>query len=281
MSLNPEKIAGEYFDYTSVKITDKEFVNYRDLVYEVAGISLQDKKKPLLTGRLSKRLRYHEIRNYTDYLEVVKNDKKELQMMIDLVSTNETSFFREEKHFHFLEDMVSKMKTRREPFAIWSAACSSGMEAYTTAMVMAELNPGFSWDIFGTDISQRILVKARKGLYPIDAANRIPGKYLKKYCRKGVRDMTGTFLIDKKLRAKTRFEYINLNADSWPSIGPFDVIFLRNVMIYFDAPTKKRLIHNMVQRLKPEGYLFLGHSESLLGMSSELNTIQPAVYQKK
>jgi len=124
------------------------------------------------------------------------------------------------------------------------------------------------------------LVKARKGLYPLDVSKRIPEKYLKKYCRKGVRDMTGTFLVDKKLREKTRFEYINLNGEKWPNIGTFDVIFLRNVMIYFDAPTKKRLIENMVDRLKPNGILFLGHSESLLGMSSALKTIQPAVYQK-
>ena len=270
----------KYFDYTSVKLSDAEFNAYQDLVYEVAGISLKDKKKPLLTGRLSKRLRYHKIPNYTDYLKLVQNDAHELQMMIDLVSTNETSFFREEKHFHFLENYVKNLDPRRGPFRIWSAACSSGMEAYTTAMVMAESGVKFPWEILGTDISTRIVEKARKALYPIDAANRIPPNYLKKYCRKGVRDMSGYMLIDKKLRASAKFQYMNLNDQPWPDVGLFDVIFLRNVMIYFDKPTKQRLISNIVQRLKHDGYLFVGHSENLLGIPTTLKTVQPSVYRK-
>ena len=140
--LNPEQ--EKYFDYTSVKITDTEYDAYQELVYEVAGISLKEKKKPLLTGRLSKRLRYHKIQNYSDYLKLVNADSHELQMMIDLVSTNETSFFREEKRFHFLEDYVKNLDPRRGNFRIWSAACSSGMEAYTTAMVMALIFSIFS-----------------------------------------------------------------------------------------------------------------------------------------
>lgn len=276
--LNPEQ--EKYFDYTSVELTDAEYDAYKQLVYEVAGISLKEKKKPLLTGRLSKRLRYHHIRNYSDYLGLVKNDKHELQMMIDLVSTNETSFFREEKHFDFLEKHVKNLNTRRESFRIWSAACSSGMEAYTTAMVMAEAGVNFQWEIFGTDISTRILEKARQALYPLDAANRIPQQYLKKYCLKGVRDMSGYMLIDKKLRSATTFQYMNLNKQPWPDVGMFDVVFLRNVMIYFDKPTKQLLINNIVQRLKRDGYLFVGHSENLLGIPTTLKTVQPSVYQK-
>ena len=276
--LNPEQ--EKYFDYTSVEISDAEYTAYQNLVYEVAGISLKEKKKPLLTGRLSKRLRYHRIRNYTDYLQLVKNNKQELQMMIDLISTNETSFFREEKHFDFLANYVRNLDPRRGPFRIWSAACSSGMEAYTTAMVMAESGVKFPWEILGTDISTRILEKATQALYPLDAANRIPQNYLKKYCRKGVRDMSGYMLIDKALRAKTTFRYMNLNEQPWPDVGLFDVIFLRNVMIYFDKPTKQRLISNIVQRLKSDGYLFVGHSENLLGIPVNLKTIQPSVYRK-
>ena len=276
--LNPEHEG--YFDYTSVNITDQEFLAYQDIVYEIAGISLQDKKKPLLTGRLSKRLRHHKIKNYSDYLELVKNDAHERQMMIDLVSTNETSFFREEKHFHFLENYVKRLDSRRGPFRIWSAACSSGMEAYTTAMVMAEADVRFHWEILGTDISTRILEKANKALYPIDAANRIPQNYLKKYCRKGVRDMSGYMLIDKKLRERATFRYMNLNEQPWPDVGLFDVIFLRNVMIYFDKPTKQKLISNIVSRLKSDGYLFVGHSENLLGIPTTLKTVQPSIYRK-
>lgn len=276
--LNPDK--EQYFDYTSVKLTDAEYNSYKELVYDVAGISLKEKKKPLLTGRLSKRLRYHKIRNYTDYLKLVKDDSHELQMMIDLVSTNETSFFREEKHFHFLENYVKNLDSRRGSFRIWSAACSSGMEAYTTAMVMAEAGVKFPWEILGTDISTRILEKAKKALYPLDAANRIPKNYLKKYCLKGVRDMSGYMLMDKKLRAATSFRYMNFIDQPWPDVGLFDVIFLRNVMIYFDKPTKQRLISNIVSRLKSDGYLFVGHSENLLGIPTTLKTVQPSVYRK-
>ncbi|MDH5767117.1 MAG: SAM-dependent methyltransferase, partial [Gammaproteobacteria bacterium] len=170
--LNPEH--EKYFDYTSVKLTDKEFDAYQNLVYEVAGISLKDKKKPLLTGRLSKRLRHYKIDNYSDYLSLLKDDPRELQMMIDLVSTNETSFFREQKHFDFLDNYVRNLDPRRGPFRIWSAACSSGMEAYTTAMIMDNAELKFSWEILGTDISTRILSRATKALYPVDVANRIP-----------------------------------------------------------------------------------------------------------
>ncbi len=270
----------KYFDYTSVNVTDAEYEAYQELVYSVAGISLKEKKKPLLTGRLSKRLRYHKIRNYTDYLNLIKADAHEQQMMIDLVSTNETSFFREEKHFHFLENYVKNLDPRRGPFRIWSAACSSGMEAYTTAMVMAESGVKFHWEILGTDISTRIVEKARKALYPVDAANRIPQPYLKKYCMKGVRDMSGYMLIDKKIRSNATFRHMNLNEQPWPDIGLFDVIFLRNVMIYFDKPTKQCLINNIIQHLKSDGYLFVGHSENLLGIPTTLKTVQPSVYRK-
>lgn len=269
-----------YFDYTSVPVTDREFHAFKKLVSEVTGISLKEKKKPLLTGRLSKRLRHYQIKSYSEYLELVKTNSHELQMMIDLVSTNETSFFREEKHFHFLENYVKRLDPRRGPFRIWSAACSSGMEAYTTAMVMAESDVGFQWDILGTDISTRVLEKAKKALYPLDTASRIPQHYLKKYCLKGIRDMSGFMLIDKKLRAKTSFRYMNLNEQAWPDIGLFDVIFLRNVMIYFDKPTKQRLVSNIAQRLKSDGYLFVGHSENLLGIPTTLKSMQPSIYRK-
>lgn len=276
--LNQDK--EKYFDYTSVVITDAEFDAYKDLVYEVAGISLKDKKKPLLTGRLSKRLRHYKIRNYSDYLDLVRGDGRELQMMIDLVSTNETSFFREEKHFDFLENYVKNLDPRRGPFRIWSAACSSGMEAYTTAMVMDNSDVSFAWEILGTDISTRIIEKARNALYPLDAANRIPAHYLKKYCLKGVRDMSGFMLVNKTLRAKATFRYMNLNDQPWPDVGLFDVIFLRNVMIYFDKPTKQKLISNIITRLKSDGYLFVGHSENLLGIPTTLKTVQPSIYRK-
>lgn len=276
--LNPGP--GQLFDYSAVSITDAEYKAYKRLVYELAGIALKDKKKPLLTGRLAKRLRYHDIRNYTDYLQLVNDDHQELQMMIDLVSTNETSFFREKSHFDFLERHVRQFRQAGGSFRIWSAACSSGMEAYSAAMVLTEAGTIPQWEILGTDISTRILEKARRALYPLDAAKPVPTAYLKKYCLKGVRKMSGYMLIEKSLRDTVKFKYLNLNDPHWPELGIFDVIFLRNVMIYFDMPTKQRLVNRIVQKLKRGGYLFVGHSENLLGIPTSLAPVQPSIYQK-
>jgi chemotaxis protein methyltransferase CheR len=265
-----------------VAITDAEFARFQALIYKIAGISLSDAKKVLLTGRLGKRLKHFGCGTYTEYFRLVSSgqDDVELQMMVDLLTTNETYFFREEKHFDFLAQKILAKHPTGQPFNIWSAACSSGEEVYTLAMVLAErFGVHGNWMVTGSDISQRVLAASERGLYPNERARGISPELLRKYCLKGVRSQEGMVLIDQPLRKHTRFVQVNLN-NALPELGMFDVIFLRNVMIYFDANTKRDVVARLVQRLKSGGHFIVGHSESLSGLTDTLKTIQPTIYMK-
>ena len=266
----------------NVAITNAEFARFQALIYKIAGISLSDAKKVLLTGRLGKRLKHHGLGSYTEYFRLVSSgsDEVELQMMVDLLTTNETYFFREEKHFDFLSTQVLAKHPPGAGFNIWSAACSSGEEVYTIAMVLAErLGLQGNWTVTGSDISQRVLAAAQRGLYTTERARGTPPEFLRKYCLKGVRSNEGMMLINETLRKHTRFMQVNLN-NPLPALGPFDVIFLRNVMIYFDAETKRDVIARLVQCLRPGGHFIIGHSESLNGLTDALRTVQPTIYVK-
>ena len=260
-------------------LTDQEFSQIRQLLHEITGIHLSEAKKPLVLGRLSKRLRKYELESYGDYLRLIQKDATERQVAIDLLTTNETHFFREPKHFDFLTREVLPHVHPGAPFRVWSAACSTGEEPYSIAMVLAESLGAQSWEILATDISTRVLKQAETGQYPIERAKEIPEAYLKKFCKKGIRSQEGTFLIDRELRDRIHFKQLNLNA-SLPKQSPFDVIFLRNVMIYFNPETKRRIVGNLVQQLRPNGYMMIGHSESLNGISEDLSAVQPATYRK-
>ena len=262
------------------KITDAEFSKFKSFIYEKAGISMSDAKKSLVLTRLNKRLRFHNITTFSKYYEFIHDadNQAELQIVIDLLTTNETYFFREPKHFEFLENLLGG---NVKPYRIWSAASSSGEEAYSIAMTMADkLGLTRQWEVIGTDISSRVVVTAREGLYPLNEKNQIPSKYLREYCLKGVRSQSGKILIDEKLKERVKFSSINLNSSYWPDVGMFDVIFLRNVMIYFDNDTKRELVNKMWGRLNPGGYLFIGHSESLNGISERYKAVRPATYQR-
>jgi chemotaxis protein methyltransferase CheR len=201
-----------------------------------------------------------------------------MQMAVDLLTTNETFFFREPKHFDFLrENVLPGWNTG--PRRVWSAASSSGEEAYTLAMVIAEHAPTDAWEIIGTDISTRVLEKARSGHYPIDRAKNIPNTYLTKYCLKGAGSQEGTFIVGKHLRVRAKFMHFNLKSDL-TSLGIFDVIFLRNVLIYFDMQTKQHVVSRLIRQLKPGGYLMVGHSESLNGVTNDVCMVVPSVYRK-
>ncbi len=267
---------------TTFSIEKKEFIKFKDLIYKESGITLSDAKKSLVVTRLSKRLRYFECSSFKEYYEIVTGTDYpiEKQMMIDLLTTNETYFFREDKHFEFLEKITKNKKVRTSPFRVWSAASSSGEEAYTIAMVLQDTLGDTPWEIIGTDISTRILERARNGLYPIERAEKIPKRYLNKYCLKGVRSHTGSFIMHKNLKKKIQFKHLNL-LEGINGMGEFDVIFLRNVMIYFDQETKSRLVENILNHLKSDGYFLIGHSESLNGISSSVKPVQPAVFQRK
>jgi chemotaxis protein methyltransferase CheR len=262
-------------------ISNDEFNKFRSFIYDHAGIKLNDEKKALVTSRLSKRLRFHELSTFEQYFDLVAMSPPggERQMCIDLLTTNETYFFREPKHFEFLEERVLPLWQGQRMFRVWSAASSSGEEAYSLAMLLDDQLKTDRWEVFGSDISHRILERARRGHYLTDRIEGIPKHYLKTYCLKGIEEQEGTLLIHKTLREKVSFESKNLTKPLG-NIGLFDVIFLRNVMIYFDNETKVKIVAQVVNALRPGGLLFIGHSESITGMNDQLSTVVPTIYQK-
>lgn len=267
-------------DQTFLK--DSEFNQFQKWLHQATGINLSPAKKALVAGRLSKRLKHLQINSYGEYFHYIKNNSAtcELQTAIDLLTTNETYFFREPKHFDFLRTQVLPHHIPGKTFRVWSAASSSGEEAYTIAITLAEtFSSTTAWEIFGSDISTQMLAIAQAGHYPISRAQKIPKELLVKYCLKGTGRQEGTFLIDKNLRNRVKFCQLNLN-ESLPDIGLFDVIFLRNVMIYFDQDTKRKVVERMIPQLKPGGYLIISHSESLNGITDRLRIVSPSIYCK-
>lgn len=262
-------------------ITDQEFAQFQRFAFDAAGISLSPAKKALVASRLMKRLRHYGFTSYGDYFEFMTSGQEpgEAQTALDLLTTNETYFFREPKHFDFLRHVILPKVERGSAFRVWSAASSSGEEPYTLAMILADVLGDGPWDILASDISARVLEKARSGLYPMERAEKIPKPYLLRYCLKGIGPHTGTFLIDRVLRHRIQFRAINLN-ESLPNLGIFDVIFLRNVMIYFDQPTKQQVVSRLTAILKPGGYFFISHSETLNGIATGLRMVQSSIYQK-
>lgn len=262
-------------------LSDHEFGEFQSLVYRLAGISLSPAKKALVCGRLAKRLKHYSLDSYHDYLRLLTSGKapEELQTALDLLTTNETYFFREPKHFEFLQQQVLAERSPGTPFRVWSAACSSGEEPYSLAMVLSAGLGETPWDILASDISTRVLERARGGLYAMERARHIPPRFLQTYCLKGVGSQNGRFLMDRRLRARVNFRQINLN-ETLPNLGEFDVVFLRNVMIYFNNETKARVVERIAGKIRPGGYLIIGHSESLNGVTDVLRAVRPSVYRK-
>jgi chemotaxis protein methyltransferase CheR len=262
-------------------ITPQEFAWVRAFLLERTGIELKAGKEPMVMGRLDRRLRHHGLDTYSQYLSRLgDHDPLETQLAIDLLTTNETYFFREPSHFEFLAQVMRSMPPRVTPVRIWSAACSTGQEAYTIAMTLAEsLPPGREWQVLGTDISSRVVETARRGMYPIATAETIPQHLLHAYCLKGRGEYEGFLAIDRSLASHVTFREANL-IDLPTGLGVFDVIFLRNVMIYFGIETKHALVNQLINSLRPGGFLILSHSETLNGISTTLRTIEPSVYRR-
>lgn len=262
-------------------IRDDEFNQFRTWLHRTAGISLSDAKKALVSGRLSKRLKHHDLTSYGDYFRLItqSTETAELQIALDLLTTNETYFFREPKHFDFLRGQVLPKVQAGKTFRLWSAASSSGEEPYSLAMTLADGLPRTPWEIVASDISTRVLEKARSGRYDMERAHNIPQPLLSKYCLKGTGSQKGAFIIESSLRSRMQFMQINLNT-TLPKLGEFDVIFLRNVMIYFDIDTKCQVIARMLPLLKPGGYFIVSHSESLHGITDGLRLVSPSIYRK-
>ncbi len=264
----------------SVMITDEEFGLFQRLIRKLAGINLADSKKVLLVGRLQRRLREHGLDDFGSYYRLLASGRhpQELQIMVDLLTTNETYFFRESRHFDYLRDDILAARRLGGTFRIWSAASSSGEEAYSMAMVLAETLANSPWEVFASDISTRVLVKARSGHYANDRNDGIPPILRHRYCLPGTDD--GSFQIAPRIRDKVRFQQVNLTRPIDPRIGVFDVIFLRNVMIYFDTDTKRQVIANVLPRLLPGGHFIVGHSESLTGLTDQLAAVRPTIYRR-
>lgn len=267
---------------TDYQLRDNEFAQFQGLLYRLVGISLSPAKKALVSGRLVKRIRHHRLNNFGDYFRLLTSgsEPQELQIAIDLLTTNETYFFREPKHFEFLRSHILPSRQPGSPFRVWSAACSSGEEPYSIAMLLADCLQEAPWEIVASDISTRVLERARNSLYAMERAKHIPQDYLRAYCLKGIGRQEGTFMIDKRLRSRIKFMQVNLN-DQLPRLGEFNVIFLRNVMIYFDVETKRKVVQRLLAMLKPGGYLLVGHSESLNGVFDGMDVMAPSIYRKK
>ena len=263
----------------SIPLSDSEFRVIQQFVYRHAGIHLHLGKKALVCGRLDKRLQHHQCSSYSDYFRWIQSSegRTEQQICMDLLTTNETYFFREPKHFDWFAQYLQRLPASSQPLRVWSAASSSGEEAYSLAMVLQEYCPQ-PWQILGSDLSMRVLERARTGHYAMARAKHIPPALLKKYCLKGTGNQDGTFLIQRALRERVDFIHLNLN-HALPQVGKFDVIFLRNVMIYFDTATKQSVVQRLVQQLRPGGYLCVGHSESLNDLQHPLQQQAPAIFR--
>jgi len=266
----------------AVAITDQDFERFRELALRHAGISMAASKKTLVETRLRKRLVARRLDSYREYLSVLgqPNESLELQTAIDLLTTNETSFFREPKHFQHLRDYALQCRQRSARFRVWSAACSTGEEPFTAALVLAETLGWSEWEVVASDLSTKVLARARTAHYSLDRAQGISEDMLRKYCLKGVGKQTGTFLFDMPIRSRVQFHHGNLLELAPKTLGHFDAIFLRNVMIYFDLPTKQKVIANLLPSLRPGGMLYIGHSETLNGVCSDVEMLSPAIYRK-
>jgi chemotaxis protein methyltransferase CheR len=268
-------------DLRAVGIAEGEFEQFRVWIHELAGINLSEMKRALVATRLAPRLRHLQLASYGEYFRLLAGGLHpgEPQIAIDLLTTNETQFFREPKHFDFLAGRILPQHPAGRLLRVWSAACSTGEEPYTIAMVLAEHLGSAPWEVFATDLSQRVLARAGTGHYAMARASSIPRALLLRYCLKGVGAQDGTFLVVSQLRDRVHFGQVNLN-QPLPQVGEFDVIFIRNAMIYFDMTTKREVVSRLARQLKRGGYLIVGHSESMHGVNDELDMIVPSVYRK-
>lgn len=268
-------------NYSLISITSAEFQKFKLWLLASAGIDLKDSKEKLVEGRLAKRLNYYHLESYDAYFNMVTaaNGSVEAQIAVDLLTTNETYFFREPKHFEFLSEQLLPRVQKGQYFRLWCAASSTGEEPYTLAMTLAEGLQGTPWQMLASDINLQVLETASAGHYPVERAHNIPKHLLCKYCLKGNGTQEGTFLIQDELRQKITFKQINL-IKALPEMDKFDVIFLRNVMIYFNNETRIKVIGQLLALLKPAGYLVVSHSESLVGINTQLTMVQPSIFIK-
>jgi chemotaxis protein methyltransferase CheR len=273
------------FQLLSREISEREFLRLRDLVYREAGIWLSHAKTALLVGRLAKRLRHYGLKSFKQYYDLVINSPEERIQMLDALSTNETHFFREPQHFELLKSVIfpkwaeeAATGYRSRKIRVLSAGCSTGQEPYSLAMILLDRFPGWEIEIIATDLSTRALEIARTGVWPAAKVDEIPLSYRKAFMLKGFADQSGKIKAGPEIRSVVRFFRMNLNEPAYPLTGKFEMIFCRNVLIYFDQRGREKVVRRLASFLPPDGYLFLGHAESLHAMSDRLRSIIPTVY---
>jgi len=273
-----------------VGLSDLEFEKFSALIYETVGIHLKPEKKELLNARLSKRLRACNISSFKGYYDFIRTPaQKDAEWVdfLDAVSTNFTSFFRENAHFDYLTSVaLPELTTLRgggsAELSCWSSASSSGEEPYTIAMVLDDFinqHPGLRVKILATDISSRVLKRAVSGVYQVEQATKVPPEFLKRYFKKGVGSSAGKIKLKEEIRKMVSFKRFNL-MHNFPWTGEMDVIFCRNVMIYFDKVTQEKLIRKFYGCLRQGGYLFIGHSESIASINHDFHQVEATTYRK-
>lgn len=270
---------------STLSFSDSEFKRIGEIMYEAAGLSYNDSKKSLIQSRLAPRIQKLGLRSFADYIAILEDESQaaEFQMAVDLLTTNETYFFREPKHYELLQQELPKMPDKAG-LSVWSAASSFGDEAYSTAMLMSDLQVsgriGPNWSILGTDISHRVLLSAKEAIFPEDRLRAVPQERLRRYCLRGDGPAEGQVMMQDKIRERVKFGQLNL-CKPFDGLGMFDVIFLRNVLIYFDTPTKVDVVDRVLQCLKPHGLFFLGTAEGRVPCKTPLQTVIPGAFRKR
>jgi chemotaxis protein methyltransferase CheR len=259
--------------------SDKEFQLFQQLIQEKLGIFLPAQKKALLSNRLWKRLQACQVKGFGDYYRLLQSPqgKSELNLALELITTNETYFFREQKHFDYLQDDILPKLRPGNNFRVWSAASSTGEEPYSIAMVLKD-RCNCEWELLCSDVNRSVVEQAKVGIYPDMRVKNIPQEYLRRFCRKGVGPQQGNVRVTAELRQSVQFFTLNLH-ESFPDIGKFDLVFLRNVLIYFENDNKAKILDRIAEKLNPGGILFVGHSESLHGISTRFTPVKPAIYR--
>ncbi|WP_171030976.1 MULTISPECIES: CheR family methyltransferase [Pseudomonas] len=260
------------------KLGEAQFQQLQRLMHDASGIHLADNKRTLVAGRLMRRLRHFQFTHYDQYLALIADPahQRERRLVVDLLTTNETYFFREHPHFEFLGQWLERQRT---PQRLWSAACSSGEEPYSLAMVAAE-HARVDWSIVASDLSQSMLAQAERAIYSMDQSRYFPPGWLRRHCQCGVGEMQGRMRIQANLRSRVHFREVNVIRPLPDDLGTFDVIFLRNLLIYFEPAQKQDIVRRMVGQLRVGGLLFIGHAESIHGFDLPLRLAQPSVFER-
>lgn len=276
--------------YEPERLTEEEFERLKTFIHERLGIKLSPQKKSMLEARLRRRLRHHQMANYREYCDFLfgTGGEEELVAFFDVVTTNKTDFFREPEHFTYLVQSVlpklgnSGIGTRR-PLRVWSCACSSGEEPYTLAMVLsdyAEKVEGFEFEILASDISTEVLQQAESGIYKMAKIEPVPEYMRKKYLLRAKDPTLDLVRVSPELRKKVKFMRINLMDDEFDFSNTFDIIFCRNVLIYFNRETQTEVLQRLCRHLRPDRYLFVGHSENISALPLPVKSEKMAVYRR-